>query len=133
MPCLAGMYDRATPITAKASRLVFVAVLAGWLLSAGLSAQDSGNPAITLSNGDLGRIKVGAEHAEPGETRFPRRSYIGDTGSIVDFSLFAPPEGKTDRGSPPSLAELIGNPARQAALDASAKPGGWVTPPAAKR
>lgn len=128
-----GMDQRAPPVTARAWRFVPIGILAGGLFAAGLSAQEADRAEITLSNGDRATIKVGAEHAEPGDTRYPRRTLIGDTGAIVDFSLFAPPEGRTQRGSPPLLADLIGNPARQAALDRSAKPGGWVTPPAAKR
>lgn len=135
MTLSAGSFDCAPPVTAPAMRFFPVFVLAGWLLSTGLSAQETSSATITLSNGDSARIKVGAEHAEPGETRYPRRSYIGDTGSVVEFSLLAPPEGggESRRGPPPSLADLIGNSSRQAALDASAKPGDWVTPPAAKR
>ena len=133
MTLSAGNFDYAPPVTAPAMRFFPVFVLAGWLLSASLSAQEADSAPITLSDGDRARIKVGAEHAEPGTTRYPRKTYIGETGTIVEFSLFAPPDGKVDRGPPPLLADLIGNTARQAALDRSAKPGGWVTPPAAQR
>lgn len=138
MPRLLGMIECTAPVTAKALSIVPVAVLAGWLLPAGLSAQEThrGSPdkvAITLPVGDNARIKIGPEHTEGGATRHPRRIYFGDTGTVVEFSQFAPPEGGNSRGPPPRLSDLIGNRARQAELDRSAKPGSWVTPPAARR
>ena len=104
-------------------------------LPSGLAAQEANldRPTITLSNGDAARIKIGPQHAEPGDTRYPARTYVGNTGTVIEFSMTAPREGVWNRGAPPRLSDLIGNPERQAALDRTARPGGWVTPPAASR
>lgn len=113
-------------------------LLAAWLFPTSLAAQEtdpetSERPVITLSNGDRDSMKVGAENADGGPSRHPKRTYIGDQGLVVEFSQFAPPPSTGKRSPPPLLSDLMGNPARQRALDRSARPGSWVTPPAAKR
>lgn len=89
--------------------------------------------AIKLSNGDITRIKVGPQHVEQAATRYPARTYLGDTAVMVEFGSATSADPVRGRGSPPRLKDLIGNRTAQAALDRAAKPGNWVTPPAARR
>ena len=99
-------------------------------------AQDSPSPSprIVLSAGDSAKVKVGPEFSGAGETRFPDRSAVGEQGLVVAWSNSPVPLRSLviDRPPAPLLADLIGRPDRQAALDRSARPGDWVTPPAAK-
>lgn len=133
MTLVAGIFDSASLITIRLMHFISAAALSGCLFSPGLSAQETNLAEIILSNGDRGRIKVGAEHAEAGETRYPlKKSSIGK-GAEIEFSLFPATSSVRGRSQPPRLSDLIGNPRAQAALNNSAKPGDWVTPPAATR
>ena len=100
-------------------------------------AQDSPSPSprVVLSAGDSGKVKVGPEFSGAGETRFPDRSTVGEQGLVVAWRNSPVPVRSLviDRPPAPLLADLVGRPDRQAALDRSARPGDWVTPPAAKR
>ena len=107
-------------------------------LTGGLAAQEqvqvsSEDNAVALSGRGPAKILIGPEHVVPSEARYPLRKRIGDQGAEVEFSSFPTPASVRGRTPPPRLSDLMGNPARQAALDNSAKPGDWVTPPAAKR
>ena len=77
------------------------------------------------------KILIGHEHSEPGPTRYPSRTPIGGQGTMVEFASAPVPQTVANRTPPPRLADLRGNPLRQAALDNNATPGDWVTPPAA--
>lgn len=100
-------------------------------------AQDgpSPSPRVVLSAGDSAKVKVGPEFSGVGETRYPDRSAVGEQGLVVAWRNSPVPVRNyiIDRPPAPLLADLIGRPDRQAALDRSARPGDWVTPPAAKR
>lgn len=107
-------------------------------LSGGLAAQEqvqdsSEDNDVTLSGRGPAKILIGPDHVVPSEVRHPHRERISGQGAMVEFSLFPAPSSARERTSPPRLSDLIGNPARQAALNDSAKPGDWVTPPAATR
>lgn len=118
--------------------LVFlIPVLAGWFFPTGLSAQET-DPEFSERSDvasppiDDDGVRVGPEHTVASPTRYAKRTYIGDQGLVVEFSQFALPPKTGTRSPPPRLSDLIGNPARQRALDRAARPGSWVTPPAAK-
>lgn len=107
-------------------------------LTGGLAAQEeiqdpSEDNAVTRSGRGPATILIGPEHVVPSETRYPLRNSIGGQGVEVEFSFFPVASSVRERTPPPRLSDLIGNPARQAALNNSAKPGDWVTPPAATR
>lgn len=120
------------------ARFTGIALIAGFIGSSDLLAQEiEANPSdqarVTLSNGDAATIRIGPEHISPGETRYPRRTTIGNMGVVVEFSVTPVAQISRTWTHPPRVADLVGNPARQAALDLSAKPGDFVTPPAANR
>ena len=114
-------------------------VTVGWLLSTSASAKDKerASPDGSEDGSPVESkvvIKVGPEHSIPGEMRYPARTRVGQQGLMVEFNRTPLPTVRvTSSIAPPSLEELIANPDLQAALDRSAKPGDFVTPPAAMR
>ena len=114
-------------------RFVLAIALPSTVLAQEAEPDPTGPAAIMLSNGDKTRVKVGPQHVEEGATRYPERIYLGDTAVMVEFGSDASAAPVRGRGLPPRLSDLIGNRTAQAALDRAAKPGSWVTPPAARR
>lgn len=113
------------------------ALFAGIGLTGQLSAQEEPSDIdeqrqIIMANGDAARVKVGPEHVTGEERRYASRISSGSLG-VVTFSTSPAAETSFERGPAPSLSDLIGNPSLQAALDRAAKPGHFVTPPAAVR
>ncbi len=110
-----------------------------WAFSGGMTGQERNSDrektesAVTVSNRGSATIMVGPEHASAGAVRHPRRRSMGEQGAEVEFSLLPAIEAVRGRGPPPLLSHLYNNSARQVALDMAAKPGDWVTPPAANR
>ena len=122
------------PVRRVIGTAALAAVLAGGNV---VEAQDRPPqpPRIVLSAGDTAKVKVGPEFSGAGDTRFPDRSDVGEQGLVVAWRNSPVPVRSlvVDRPPAPPLADLIGRPDRQAALDRSARPGDWVTPPAARR
>ncbi|RGP41687.1 hypothetical protein BPTFM16_01994 [Altererythrobacter insulae] len=110
-----------------------------WAFSGGMTGQERNSDkentesAVTVSNRGSATILVGPEHVSAGAVRYPRRKSMGEKGAEVEFSLLPAIESVHGRGPPPLLSHLYKNSARQIALDKAAKPGDWVTPPAANR
>ncbi len=110
-----------------------------WAISSGMTGQEHNidmektESAVTVSNRGSAAILIGPEHVSAGAVRYPRRKSMGEQGAEVEFSLLPANEAVRGRGPPPLLSHLYNNSARQAALDEAAKPGDWVTPPAANR
>lgn len=107
-------------------------------LGGGLVAQEPGStPAAdgtaSHSKADPVQVRIGPEHVAAREARYPVRSEIAGQGAVVKFSPSLAVEQAKERPPPPDLNELVGDPELQTALDDAAKPGDWVTPPAARR
>jgi hypothetical protein len=84
------------------------------------------------SNSDGTCIKIGPEHVASGETVYPARRILAGA-VVVDFSKSPTVTMTSPKAVAPRLADLIGDIRRQEALDRSAKPGDFVTPPAVSR
>ena len=109
-------------------------ILLGSLPPAGLSAQETETPLAEEaikdeSKGSQSVVKIGPEHSVSQELRYAVRENIGSQGVVVDFSVTP----VNSRKQPPPLSDLVGDAARQDAIDRNARPGDFITPPAVLR